>query len=241
MNYRKRLLFVLGITGLLFGCGKTPSTKRASPVQGSGSKWFILNQEAIKCYRTGKYDHAVASAKKALESAEKNVGPDHPDVASILNNLGLFYKMQRQYVQAEPLYKRALKIEEKNFGPDDTRVTLSLSHLAELYRAQRQYVQAEMIYKRSLAIREKALGPNHPELILELEMLLEFCKIEGKYIEAVQYREHLLSIFEKRLGPNHPILCTSLDNLAVLYRAIHQEKEARKLEQRAAAIRAARR
>ena len=52
--------------------------------QGAGIEWDILNQEVQKLYRTGKYDRAVVVAKKALEVAEKNVGPNHPDLAHSL-------------------------------------------------------------------------------------------------------------------------------------------------------------
>ena len=34
---------------------------------------------------------------------EKNVGPDHPDVATSLNNLAELYRIQGQYTQAELL------------------------------------------------------------------------------------------------------------------------------------------
>ena len=48
-----------------------------SPVlaQGADSEWDILNQQVIELYRTGKYERAVVVGKKALEVAEKNVGP----------------------------------------------------------------------------------------------------------------------------------------------------------------------
>ena len=63
--------------------------------QGAGIEWDILNQELMELYLTGKYDRAVVVAKKALEVAEKNVGPNHPDVAQSLNNLAELYRNQR--------------------------------------------------------------------------------------------------------------------------------------------------
>ena len=57
--------------------------------QGTDIEWNNLNQEFKELYRTGEYGRAVVVAKKALEIAEKNVGPNHPDVATSLNNLAL--------------------------------------------------------------------------------------------------------------------------------------------------------
>ena len=77
--------------------------------EGAGIEWDILNDEVQELYRTGKYGRAVVVAKKALEVAEENVGPYHPDVAASLNGLAELYRTQGHYAQAEPLYKRALK------------------------------------------------------------------------------------------------------------------------------------
>ena len=63
-----------------------------------------INQEVMDHYRTGDYDRAVNVAKKSLVLAEKNVGPDHPDVAWTLNILAFLYKTQGQYGRAEPLF-----------------------------------------------------------------------------------------------------------------------------------------
>ena len=54
--------------------------------EGAGIEWDILNQEVQDLYRAGKYDRAVVVALEALEVAEQNVGPDHPDVATSLKN-----------------------------------------------------------------------------------------------------------------------------------------------------------
>ena len=90
--------------------------------QGAGIEWDILNDEVKELYRTGKYARAVVVGKKALKVAEESVGPDHPDVATSLNNLAALYKTQGQYAAAEPLYKRALSINEKALGPDHPSV-----------------------------------------------------------------------------------------------------------------------
>ncbi len=120
--------------------------------QGAGIEWDILTQEVASLYRNGQYDRAVVVAKKALEVAEKNAGPNHPDLATSLNNLALLYKDQGEYAQAERLYKRSLAIDEKALGPDYPDVAISLNNLAALYDTQGQYALAEPLFKRSLAI-----------------------------------------------------------------------------------------
>jgi tetratricopeptide (TPR) repeat protein len=121
--------------------------------QGAGSEWETLQQEARKLYRAGKYDQAVVVAKKALELAEKSVGPNHPDVATSLNNLAGIYRAQGQYAQAEPLYRRSLVIREKALGPDHPDVATSLRNLALLYRATQRTTEAEQLEERAAKIK----------------------------------------------------------------------------------------
>ena len=76
----------------------------------------------------------------------KALGPDHPDLATYLNNLAHLYHAQGRYAEAEPLNKQALTIWEKALGPEHPHVATSLNNLAELYKAQGKYAEAEPLY-----------------------------------------------------------------------------------------------
>ena len=45
-------------------------------------------------------------------------GPDHPKVATALNNLALLLEATNRSGEAEPLMRRALTIDEDTYGPD---------------------------------------------------------------------------------------------------------------------------
>lgn len=70
------LLFLIA-----FGTGAAP--------RAQGIEWETLNDEVCSLYRQGRYDRAVAVAKKALAVAEQAVGRDHSAVATSLNNLAM--------------------------------------------------------------------------------------------------------------------------------------------------------
>lgn len=124
-----------------------------SPVYAQGPEWETLAKEAEELYRTGKYERAVVVAKTALEVAEKNAGPNHPDVATSLNTLASLYQVQGQYAEAEPLFKRSLAIMEKALGPDHPNVAQSLENIAVLYRATQRDKEAEKLERRAASIR----------------------------------------------------------------------------------------
>jgi len=177
-----------------------------------------LDQQAANLYPKGKYREAVALAERALALREKALGPNHPDVATNLNNLAEVYRVQGAYGKAEPLLVRATDIREKALGPSHPDIAQSLNDLAELYLAQGAYNKAEPLLARALDIREKALGPSHPEVAQSLNNLAELYRAQGAYSKAEPLLVRALDIREKTLGPGHPEVAQSLNNLAALYR-----------------------
>ena len=60
--------------------------------------------------------------ERALAIWERVLGPDHPDTAVSLNNLGgLLYSSRGSTRRARPLYERALAIRERVLGPGPSR------------------------------------------------------------------------------------------------------------------------
>jgi tetratricopeptide (TPR) repeat protein len=55
------------------------------------------------------------------------LGPEHPDIATSLNNLAQLYHKQGQYEKAMALYQRALAIREKALGPGHPDIATSLN------------------------------------------------------------------------------------------------------------------
>jgi hypothetical protein len=55
----------------------------------------------------GQYAQVEPLCKRSPAIWEKTLDPDHPSVATSLNNLAMLYSTQGQYAQAEPLCKRS--------------------------------------------------------------------------------------------------------------------------------------
>jgi tetratricopeptide (TPR) repeat protein len=188
--------------------------------------------------RNGRYAEAELHFHQALTIREKALGPDHPQVATVLKNLAMLYYVQDRYADAEPLFKRALAIREKALGPDHRYVATVLKNLAKLYYAQDRYADAEPLFKRALAIREKALGPDHRHVATVLKNLAKLYYVQDRYADAEPLFKRALGIWEKNLGPDHPDVAAGLENYAALLRKTDRASEAAKMEARAKRIRA---
>ncbi|CAN0342697.1 unnamed protein product, partial [Ectocarpus sp. 12 AP-2014] len=116
----------------------------------------------------GKYEEAGTMYQRSLAICEEFLGPDHPAVATALNNRAGLFERQGKYIEAEPLYERSQAIQEKVLGPEHPDVATTLNNRALLLESQGKYIEAQPLYERSQAIREKVLGPEHPDVAATL-------------------------------------------------------------------------
>jgi tetratricopeptide (TPR) repeat protein len=65
--------------------------------------------------------------KQSLSTCEQQLGADHPDTATSLNNLAGLYESQGRYSEAEPLYARAVEILLQTLGQNhpNTQTTIN--------------------------------------------------------------------------------------------------------------------
>ena len=94
-----------------------------------------LNQQIVELYEQGCYQEAIPLAERRVEIVEAQLGSEHPDVATSLNNLANLYQFQGRYEEAEPLYQRALGIREAQLGPEHPSTVTTRENLEMLQQA----------------------------------------------------------------------------------------------------------
>jgi CHAT domain-containing protein/Tfp pilus assembly protein PilF len=225
----RRLLAALAFTIAL---SLTSTAAWAGPREETAA----LYTQARQYWAKGDYAKAAEFLERAAKLGEKTFGPDHLNLAAILNNLAEVYIELGRYAEAEQLDKRVLAIHERANGPDDPGNATGLYSLASVYMRQGRYAEAEPLYKRGVAINEKARGPNHPEVAKGLEELAAVYRSQGRYAEAEALFKRCMMIDEKALGPENPELASTLSHLAYLYLEQGRNTEAEPLLKRALAL-----
>ncbi len=185
----------------------------------------------------GRYSEAEPLCLQALEIRRSQLGHDHPDTATSLNNLAASYRWQGRYSEAEPLYLQALEIKRSQLGHDHPDTATSLNNVAGLYGLQGRYSEAEPLYLQALEIRRSQLGHDHPVTAISLNSLAGLYELQGRYSEAEPLYLQALDIRRSHLGQDHPDTATSLDNLAALYESQGRYSEAEPLYLQALQIR----
>jgi tetratricopeptide (TPR) repeat protein len=184
----------------------------------------------------GLYKEAERWKRRALEIDEASFGPDHPEVATDLNNLAQLLKATNRLSEAEPMMRRALEIGEASFGSDHPEVATDLNNLAGLLKDTNRLSEAEPLYRRALEIDEASFGPHHPNVARDLNNLALLLKATNRLSEAEPMMRRVLEIGEASFGPDHPTVAIRLNNLAGLLQATNRLSEAEPMAHRALEI-----
>jgi len=231
-----RSLPKLGMAAVLAAVFFFPAPARADEAND-------LNNRAVELSKAGRYSEAIPLADRAVALREKALGPNHPQVAPLLNNLAamlnnqaLVYHAQGRYAEAVPLLQRALTIQEKVLAREHPDLATTLNNLATLYQSQGRYAEALPLYERALAIWEKALSRDDPRFGPLMNNLAVLYRELGRYAEAERLSRRALDISEKAPSRGHPPDAKSLTNQALLYDSQGRYAEAEQIYQRALAL-----
>jgi len=93
------------------------------------------------------------------------LGPEHPHLASPLQELAKLFLKQQKYAQAKPLLQQALSLRERHLGPCHPETAQTLHDLAIFYHEQGNFKEACALAERALTIRSQALGATHPRTV----------------------------------------------------------------------------
>ena len=191
---------------------------------------------AVYLRERGNYAAAEPLQTRGLAIREAVLGPEHPDVATSLNELGILLNEQGRYREADRRYIRAQAILENAFGPEHRDVGISLNSLGCSYYAQGRYGEAEQLFSRAVVIWEKALGPDHSNVGRALGNLAGVYYAQGRYVDAEPQVRRALAIGEKAHGPHHPRVAIFLNNVAEMEYRLGRYDGAETLLNRALAI-----
>jgi tetratricopeptide (TPR) repeat protein len=160
------------------------------------------------CRSLGNQERERELLERALAIMERHYGPDHPNVATILANLGNAYGSLGDTQKKHELLERALAIKERHYGPDHPEVAITLTNLGNAYGSLGDTQKKRELLERALAINERHYGPDHPEVATTLTNLGNAYGSLGDTQKSRELLERALAIMERHYGPDHPNVAT---------------------------------
>ena len=96
---------------------------------------------------------------RAVALDEKYCGPESPELATDLNNLGLLYYLLKRYNDSQKAFQRALSIRVKAFGEQDPAVAETmLTYSSVLYALHRNQEAKQMDEKARAVLNRPPAG-----------------------------------------------------------------------------------
>jgi CHAT domain-containing protein/Tfp pilus assembly protein PilF len=179
-----------------------------------------LSLQAHQLNESGKYEESRQLYARALESAEKALGPKDAYVGELLVRLADLERTTDNRPKAEELYQRAIAIDEASLGRENPQTASAIERLGVLYNWTDDYLRAEPLLGEALAITEKALGSDHPRLIQCLSDVSVLHVNRHDYQHALQDLQRAQPIAEKSLEPDDFMSILIINNMGNVYRSM---------------------
>jgi len=176
----------------------------------------LQNNLSLMLSAQGDYAGAKGLAEKAVASAERNFGPDHPNTAVSYSMLAIALKSQGDCVGAKGLFEKVAASTEHNFGPDHPETAISYSNLATVLQDLGDYVGAKELLEKAIPSAERNFGPDHPNTTVSYMHLAMALKGMGDYVSARGLLEKAVTSDERNFGPDHPTTAVSYSKLAIV-------------------------
>ncbi|WP_205718518.1 tetratricopeptide repeat protein [Actinomadura sp. WMMA1423] len=178
---------------------------------------LLLDRAAAFLQNQGLLTRAIAYFERALATAQRLRGPDHPHSLTSRNNLAGVYKAAGDLGRAIPMYEQTLTDRERVLGADHPSTLTSRNNLAGVYKAAGDLGRAIPMYEQTLTDRERVLGADHPSTLTSRNNLAYAYSEVGDLGRAISMYEQTLTDCERVLGADHPSTLTSRNNLAYAY------------------------
>lgn len=150
----------LSLAEQTFGSKDGDVATAARPSGPRGDVAVALNDLAVHYRHTGSYDKASGLHHRALAIAEHALGPENPQTATILHQLGALEHARGQYAAGERFARRSADIRLKTVGPDHPQLAADLSMIAAMLDGQGRHDEAEAMRQRAVAIVDHWFGPD---------------------------------------------------------------------------------
>ncbi len=194
-----------------------------------GTRALLMGTMGRVYNRLGLAADAQPLLEKALQGLIELHGPEHPDVAAMLNEIGFAQEVQGQLELAEAKLQQALQMRRRLLGPDAPEVAETLTQLGIVAFERGDQKAAEQYFRDSLALysrRSMQATPQAAEVMNELASLLAYI---GQFDEARRLLDEALVVERRAFGDDFPRVIMATHNLAYVLQMQGQFAEAEPL------------
>ena len=139
-----------------------------------------LNNLAAVMVSYEKYAEAETYLRQALETWQKLLGTEHPEVGTALSNLGWVLARQGDLVESEAVQRQALKVHRAALGEEHPMVATTMINLGAVIAERGDFPVAERLLIDAHERLLRQTGPGNPRTEKAREKLAELYERWGK-------------------------------------------------------------
>ena len=198
----------------------------AIAVQDYSRSLFEREQVRGYLYRAFKYGHDLGIEYKtvelsaAVEVIEDVLGPDHPDMLTVRDNLVGAYDSVGRFAEAIDAWEELLRDCQLVLGADHPDTLNVRNNLAVAYDSVGRFAEAIDAWEKLLPDCQQVLGADHPyTLTVRNNLALAYYTV-CRFGEAIELFGQVLAEQERVLGPDHPKTLKIRNDLASAYYSV---------------------
>ena len=176
---------------------------------------LAFHQIGVCMEKLSKLDSVEFYYNKALEIKLALLGEDHPEVADVYHDFGVYYTSRGAFSDASLSLNRALEIRSKG-DVDSLKLSNIFNDLGLMYVTQKKYPEASEYLNKSLEIRLQLLGEQDALVGQSFNNVASIYYYRGLYNKSVEYLKKGLDIKAESLGDNNPQLIGTYMNIGAI-------------------------
>ena len=176
----------------------------------------ILRERVLSAWKAGDVGHARDLAAALVATAERVLGPEHPDTLDARNTLARRTGEAGDQAEARDQAAALVPVAERVLGPEHPTTLDARSNLARWTGETGNQTAARSEYEELVPMYERVLGPEHSTTLDARSNLARWTGETGNQTAARSEYEELVPMYERVLGPEHPDTLNARSNLAYL-------------------------
>jgi tetratricopeptide (TPR) repeat protein len=175
----------------------------------------------------GDLNSAIPLMQRAVAMQRELRGNEpHPDLAEVLNDMGLLLDESGDPDGSAKFYRESLAMNRRLLGDKHPEIANGLENIALSLQDKGDLAGAETLLRQSLEMRRELLGENHPIVGRTLMNLSSLQFDRGATKEAIANGRQVLVIYRKAYPADNPEIARVLNAIGFWLTMAHENAEA---------------
>ncbi len=197
---------------------------------------LLQSDLATVLLQLGDIEAAETASERVREATEAWLGPDHPELAAVLNNLGAIARERGEFERALVRFDRAIEILAAAWGEQHVLVARALLNRGTVLADLGRHDEALAAFERARAVFERDPAAAQADLARAWKGLAGVAFARWQLDAAAEGFRRALALESASLGEQHPSVAVTCTNLGMIETELAHYPEAIALHERAAAI-----